>query len=186
MLIDHFIRQSHFEEIHAIDIASTPEDVYRTIKQLDFRRSKIIKFLFWLRGIPEAALKLEGFLDIGFIILAEKAGEEIVLAEVGRPWKLKGDLQLLNADQFCSLEDSGFVKIVWNFHVVRVNGNSRVTTITRVYCTDQRSKRLFAVYWLFIAPFSKWIRRIILRLIKTDVETNPICQNSCHTPQIKV
>lgn len=110
MLIDQFLRESHFEEIHTIDMASTPKDVYRTIKQLDFRQSKIIHFLFWLRGIPEAALKLQGFLDIGFILLAEKVGDEIVLAEVSRPWKANGDIQELNADRFCSFNESGFVK----------------------------------------------------------------------------
>jgi hypothetical protein len=172
MLIDQYLRQSHFEEMHAITIDSTPAEVYQAIKKLDFSQSKIIRFLFWLRGIPKAALKLEGFLDIGFIKLTERVGEEIVLAEVGRPWKANGDLRELHADQFCSFHESGFAKIVWNFHVAQLHGGTRVTTITRVYCTDRRSKRIFSFYWFFIAPFSKWIRRILLGLIKKNVETN--------------
>lgn len=172
MLIDQYLRQSHFEEKHTITIDSTPAEVYLAIKKLDFSQSKIIRFLFWLRGIPKVALKLEGFLDIGFIKLSENVGEEMVLAEVGRPWKANGDLRELNADQFCSFDESGFVKIVWNFHVAQLNEGTRVTTITRVYCTDRLSKRVFSFYWFFIAPFSKWIRRILLRIIRKDVETN--------------
>ncbi|WP_281885235.1 hypothetical protein [Paenibacillus sp. YYML68] len=171
MLIDQYLRPRHFEEIHTITIDSTPAEVYQAIKKLDFSHSKIIRFLFWLRGMPKEALKLEGFLDIGFIKLSEKVGEEIVLGEVGRPWKANGDLRELDANQFCSFNESGFVKIVWNFHVAQLNEGTRVTTITRVYCTDRVSKRIFSFYWFFIAPFSKWIRRILLRLIKKDVET---------------
>lgn len=170
MLIDHYIEQSHVEQIHSIDVPGSPQEVYEFIKRLDFKQSKMIRLLFWLRGIPRVALKLEGFEEIGFIKLAEKNGKEIVWGEAGKPWRKNGDLQALTPEQFRSFQESGFLKIAWNFHVDRTDKGSRVTTITRVYGTDRRAKRIFAIYWFFISPFSKWIRRIMLRMLKADVQ----------------
>jgi hypothetical protein len=39
----------------------------------------------------------------------------------------------------------------------------KLTTETRVRCTDERSRRAFARYWYVIRPFSGLVRRSWLR-----------------------
>ncbi len=62
-----------------------------------------------------------------------------------------------------------FAKAAWNFFIEELgDGRVRLTTETRVRCTSGGA--LFRLYWFFVGPFSGWVRREMLRLIKEDAE----------------
>jgi hypothetical protein len=52
MLIDEFMPEYEFVERHRVDIAAPVEPVYAAVVALDFSDSKIIRWLFLLRGLP--------------------------------------------------------------------------------------------------------------------------------------
>lgn len=166
-IIDEFLKEYQFNEFHRIDINGTAERIYEAIKELDFCRSRIIRGLFTLRGLPRKMCNLNGAIESGFIWLDQKENEEMVLGFLMKGGKLLS----VSPQEFLSSNNAGHLKGVWNFLLTPLeNGAVQVSTETRVYCPDRKSKVLFSIYWFIIRPWSGLIRRIILKLIKKDVE----------------
>jgi hypothetical protein len=171
MLIDEFLPGYDVNERHHIDVHAPVEKVYQVVQSLDFRDSRIIKWLFRLRGIPEYALTLDGLLEFGFIILGETPNQEIVIGLVGRFWTRAVHIQHLDPESFRKFDRKGFAKAVATISLFRQTGEiSRVTTETSVYCIGNSSRRYCRLYWFLISPLSAWIRREWLRIIKRRVE----------------
>ena len=65
----------------------------------------------------------------------------------------------------------GYSKVAINFHVQETGGDlCRVTTETRIFCTDFSARTRFGVYWRLIYPGSDIIRRMWLRAVKRRAE----------------
>ena len=169
--IDAFLPQYDVHEVHSIPIAGRPEAVYRAIRSLDFSRSRVIRSLFRLRGMPSASIRLEHLLQSGFILLADHPGQSVVLGLVGRFWLPTGQLIDVAPEDFCAVEPAGCAKAAWDFVIEETRpGRVRLSTETRVCCMDTCSRKRFMLYWRMIGPFSAWIRREMLRGIKAQVE----------------
>ena len=168
MLINKYLRKFDFTEYHEITIAATPDRIYAVIKELDFTRSWIVNFLFRLRGLPKAMRNLDGFIKVGFIFLEEIENEEFVLGFLANQRGLK----IITPEEFINFTQPGFVMSVWNFHITEANNeNTLVSTETRILGTNRAAHRFFSLYWFFIYPFSAWIRKIILKMIKKEAES---------------
>jgi hypothetical protein len=116
--------------------------------------------------------RLKDMVGLGWIVLAETPGVEIVLGQVSRPWK--ADASSTDApttpEQFRNFDAPGFAKIVTSLRVDRYGTDSSILTAeTRVATTDARSRRRFRRYWLLIGPVSSVIRRMALRLLATEL-----------------
>src|ERR1019366_56115 len=62
------------------------------------------------------------------------------------------------------------------------SGRSLITTETRTAATDPASLRRFARYWLLVGPFSALIRRLTLRIVKSDAEQRPGLTSTTRPP----
>ena len=70
-----------------------------------------------------------------------------------------------------SLTQAGFAKATMQFLVTEKAPNDCVlSTETRVFATDDESRKQFALYWRFIAPGSATLRLMWLRAIKLRAE----------------
>jgi hypothetical protein len=171
VLIDEFLPQFDFAEHHSITINAPAESVYAAIGTLDLSNSKVIRGLFRLRGLPASSLSLEGLLRMGFIPLGENPSQELLLGVVGKFWTRRADLQCLDPGDFREFDRAGYAKAAWNFGIAQQNdGMTRLTTETRIHCTDLKARRRFRLYWSVIGPFSAWIRRESLRILKDRLE----------------
>jgi hypothetical protein len=171
MLIDESLPQYDVSAQYRIDVRSPLSEVYSTARFLDMRSSEIIRWLCRLRGLPPEILTLDGMMQQGFVLLAERPPQEFVFGLIGRFWTLSPQVQLFNADAFITFNRPGFAKAVINMaFIAQGNRGVRVTTETRVHCPDEASRRRFRLYWLLIAPFSGIIRKEWLRLIKQEAE----------------
>lgn len=172
MLIDDLMPVYDFAERHEVVIDAPVDRVYQAVRSLDASGSTVIRWLFRMRGLPLECLTLEGLLQNGFVLLSDVPEHELVLGLVGRFWKSSGDLlDGLDRDRFLAFDDVGYAKCVWNFSFARLSETvTRVATETRVRCTDSTSRKSFRRYWILIAPFSGWIRREMLHVIKRKVE----------------
>ena len=95
-----------------------------------------------------------------------------MLGIAGRFWTPRGDVRRLTPAEFARFEDPGYARAVWTFEIEDVApAVSRLVTQTRVVCNGNRAKRLFRAYWLIVGPFSGFLRREMLRAIRTDAET---------------
>ncbi len=180
MLIDEFMPTYDFDEKHETIIRASAEEVYTALNSFDFNDSFIIRWLFRLRGLAsgsasdagEQILTLRDMTKFGFVVLDEKPIEEILFGLVGKFWKPNGDLQKINAEDFLAFDKIGYAKAAWNFALTESAAKkTRLITETRVQCTDDTSRSQFGFYRTFIKPFSGWIRKETLLLVKQKAES---------------
>jgi len=180
MLFDEFMPAYDFDEKHETIVRASTETVYAALSSFDFNESAIIRWLFRMRGLTSKSacdataqvLTLRDITKFDFVVLGEKPNEEILFGLIGKFWKPTGDLQKIKAEDFLGFNKSGYAKATWNFTVTEFAAKeTRLTTETRVQCTDESSRSQFGFYWTFIRPFSGWIRREALRLAKEKAES---------------
>lgn len=137
----------HVNEIHEIDIDATPTKVWEALWAVNFNASPVIKSLTSLRGIWRRRLGIEEFARL-FPIVYRRDDEEVVMHATMRSFW-------------------GTFTIGWNFHLeTREPGCTRLITETRVLLPTRRDLFFFRLYWLAVEPHSRWIRRIMLRMIR--------------------
>jgi hypothetical protein len=174
MLIDQFLPRYDVNARYEIEVHASVESAYSAARSLDMRASRMIRWLYLLRGLPEYSLTMEGMLKMGFVLLADKPSQEIVFGLIGRFWTPSAHIQSVTADTFVAFDRPRFAKAVGNIAFTPQGvGSVRVTTETRIYCLDAASRRYFRLYWSLIGPFSGIIRREWLRLIKQRAEALP-------------
>ena len=116
----------------------------------------------------------EGIERRAFTVLVEQPPTALVLGIVGRFWTPRGDLQRVAPEDWVPFDEPGFAKAAWGFSLEALpEGGCRLATETRVWCTDPASRRRFLRYWRIVGPFSGWIRREILRLVRRQSEAAP-------------
>jgi hypothetical protein len=174
VLIDRFLPIYEVWEHHQVEVATGTSRAYRAVVDLDLSRSPIIRFLFALRGLPKRQpLTLQDISTVGFVVLGEDPGKEIVLGVTGRFWRAGGGLRRVGPDDFATFTEPGYAMAAWNFRVEPTgSGRSIVSTETRVATTDVASRRAFRFYWRLVGPFSGLIRRRALALVKKNAEAN--------------
>lgn len=171
MLIDEFLPHYQIRKEHEIIVNSSENEVYQAVLSLDMSRSVWIKALFRFRGLPESALTLIGLQNAGFTMLGQNPGQELLLGLAGQFWTPAGELQKLTPAAFKSFDRKGYAKAAWNFSLEPVHPDkTKVKTETRIYCSGRKSYRKFRIYWLMIRPFSSWIRKESLKIIKRESE----------------
>ncbi len=182
MLIDTFLPKYDVTEYHEIEICAPRQRVYEAVTSLNLSRSRIVRTLLAVRGMPallrrtnksakEPDFNLEGLLQSGFVLLGKAPQKELLLGLVGKFWKPTGTIQKIKADDFQAFNEKGLAKAVWNFAMDEKSPDKiRVSTETRVLCLDDASRWRFRFYWTFIRPFSGLIRMEVLRAIRNEAE----------------
>ncbi len=170
MLIDDFLPEYDFVETHNIAIDADVASVYKAANEVDFSDSFIVRWLLRLRGMSGEAVSLRNLEYSRFKILGEVVNKEVLIGLAGRFWTPWGDMQKVDASNFREFDKKGYAKAVWNFSLESSNGETRLTTETRIRCLDDGSRRSFGFYWTFIQPFSGLIRMEMLKTIKHKAE----------------
>ena len=182
-LIDEYLPEFDVSDYRETRVRADADRAYAALRALDINRSRIVRMLFAIRTLParfrgEAAGPsarskplLEQTLEIGWRILEERPGTEIVVGAVTRPWEAAVRFRGLPAREFIDFAEPGFTKIVWSNRVRAAEpGFSILSTETRVLATDPVSRRKFRRYWLAVGLGIRLIRIEALRLVKRDLE----------------
>jgi hypothetical protein len=170
-LIDGWMPACDVREYHEVFCRSSAERTYEAMRGADLAQSATVRWLFRLRGIAQSRATLEDLERFGFTLLDERPGAEVVLGLVGRFWRPTGGLEKVTAREFRAYDRPGIAKTVWNFRVEDTGSRgSRLSTETRVRCTDDVARRSFRRYWRLIGPFSGYIRTRMLATIKQEAE----------------
>ena len=167
-LIDAYLPKFHFGEYHEILVNRSMHRTYEAAMDFDMSKSKLIKGLFRLRGLPTKRMNLQGFIsDVGFTPLAENRPKEILIGF----WMTDRIVPISGYDDFVANRISAKVKVVWNFYLEEMAPHQvRLSTETRVLGTTPAARLLFGLYWLAIRLFSGLVRRQMLRIIKQESE----------------
>lgn len=187
MLLDEALPERDFDERHALTVAAAPAATFEAIRRADLGRGRLTRTLFLLRALPGllvapretlrrflrrgSARTVDTLASAGFVILAEEPGREIVLGTIGRFWRPSGGMRPFQAAEFAGFREPGWAKAAWNFRVDEApDGETTLSTETRVLCTDPRSRRTFRRYWRLVRPFSGLIRVEMLLAIRREAE----------------
>jgi len=109
--------------------------------------------------------------SLGWGVLAEVPGREIVVGGVTKPWEANPTFRALPPDEFQGFSEDGFVKIVWTLRADPVGtAESIFRTETRVRTTDPAARAKFRRYWSFLSPGIILIRWVSLRPLKAEAE----------------
>jgi hypothetical protein len=201
MLLDRYLPQYDVTETHAVVVDADTDLTWQAVRRSDLSQSAVTRVLLEMRSLPN---RLQGFLKgrptrpsrppltlddmerAGFQLLGEWPGHEIVFGTVVQPWKAVTDDGLapqVEAGRFAAFVTPGYVKVAFNIRVEPYgSGRTLITTETRTAATDPASLRRFARYWMLVGPFSALIRRLLLRIVKSDAERRPGLTSTTRPP----
>jgi hypothetical protein len=183
--LDEFVPVYQFSEFHIIRVEAPRERVFIAIREVTADEIPLFRKLTWIRRFgrpgPENILNapsdkplLEVALRTSFMKLAEEPDREIVvgtLVAAPQGTQLKKDP---TPDDFKALQAPGFALAALNFRLEdAADGETVLTTETRVYATDAPTRKKFAAYWRVIYPGSALIRVMWLRAIRHRAEQTP-------------
>jgi hypothetical protein len=109
--------------------------------------------------------------SLGWGILADVPGREVVVGAVTKPWEANVKFTALAPDKFAAFNEPDYVKIVWTLRADPVGQSEAVfRTETRVQTTDTSARAKFRPYWSCVSPGIWLIRRMSLAPLKLDAE----------------
>ena len=170
LLLNKYLPHYTFNEYHEIEVNAPIANVYKVAEDFDLSKSKTISWLFKIRGLPTKRLNLQNFIkDVGFTNLESNAPFENLIGF----WATTKIVPISGHKDFTSNSISPAIKSVWNFQFEELENNkTRVSTETRVLCVARLTKITFPIYWSIIKPFSGLTRKKMLKIIKTESETD--------------
>ena len=179
-VLDQFIPVYDVAERHHIDVAAPAEITFASACEQDLMAVPLVRAIFKAREIilrsePDTRSHPRGLLAlmkaIGWGVLAEVPGREIVMGAVTQPWEANVVFRPLPPDEFIAFDEPDHVKIVWTLRADAIeSGASIFRTETRAVATDPAARAKFRRYWSFLSPGIILIRWASLWPFKVEAE----------------
>jgi hypothetical protein len=179
-LLDLFMPRYDIAERHRIGVDAPAEATFDACLKLDLEDSALIRGIFRGREVllgadPGTTSRRQTLVErtkaLGWVVLAEVPGHEIVMGAVTRPWEANVVFRGLPAHEFAAFDEPGYVKIVWTLGADAAGSNASVArTETRAIATDAGARRKFRWYWAQFSPGILLIRQVALRMVKAQAE----------------
>jgi hypothetical protein len=179
-LLDRFMPDFEVRERHKVHVAAPAAVALTAATEIDLESCAIIRAIFkgreWiLHSKPDNTLRPRGLLaqtkSLGWGLLAELPGREIVMGSVTKPWEANAVFRALPADEFAAFQEPGYVKIVWTLRADPAGEVESVfRTETRAAATDPEAREKFRWYWSFLSPGIIAIRTVMLPAVKAEAE----------------
>jgi len=179
-LLDKFMPRYEIAGRHKIRVAAPAEVTFSAAAEADLESSGLVRGIFkgreWiLRSKPENRVRPRGLLaqtrSLGWCVLAEEPGREIVMGCATKPWEPNPVFRALLPNEFAAFHEPGYVKIVWTLRADPIGSSESVfRTETRAIATDPIARRKFRRYWSFLSPGIILIRSAILPAVKREAE----------------
>jgi hypothetical protein len=179
-LLDRFMPVYEIVERHRLRVAAPADITLASAAAMDLQQSAIIRAIFNARELflgadPGDVLRprelLAQVMSLGWGVLAEVPGREIVVGAVTQPWLADVTFRALPADDFLAFSEPGYVKIAWTLRADPMGPEeSMFRTETRAVATDPTARARFRWYWARFSPGIVLIRRISLGIVKANAE----------------
>ena len=183
-LLDRFMPEYDIVERHQISIEAPPSVVLDAARHVDLNDSLLIRAIVKLRAVAMGARAMEperphGLIAettaMGWRVLAEAVGSEIVVGAATQPWRADVVFQPLEPESFVRFAEADHVKIAWTLRVDSAFPHGTIfRTETRACATDQAARAKFLRYWKRVRPGVVAIRWSLLRLLRKEAEANQL------------
>ena len=179
-ILDRFMPLYDVAERHHIRVAAPPAVTLNAAAAANLQQSAIVRALIKARELvlgaaPGSSAEPQGLLtdmqSIGWRILAEEPGREIVVGAVTQPWIANVTFLGLSPEAFTDFHEPGYVKIAWTLKADPVDGGESIfRTETRVVATDAHARARFRWYWARFSPGIVVIRKLLLPQVRRAAE----------------
>jgi hypothetical protein len=178
-LLDRFLPEYDVAERHHIRVHAPADVVLSAASQLDLRGSPLVRAIFstraWILGAGPDARPAQGLLadvqSLGWRVLAEVPGREIVVGAITQPWQAKVVFECPPPEAFLLDRRPAHVKIVWTLRADPVGpAESIFRSETRVATTDASARRRFRRYWAAFSAGILVIRRVMIAEVRRAAE----------------
>ncbi|HEY6615817.1 MAG TPA: hypothetical protein VIZ32_14905 [Vicinamibacterales bacterium] len=194
-LLDRFMPSYDVAERHHVRVAAPAAVTLAAAQEMDLLHSPSVRAIIKARELilgakPDDRRRPRGLLaevqSLGWGVLAEVPGREIVVGGVTKPWEANPTFRALPPDEFQGFSEDDFVKIVWTLRADPVGtAESIFRTETRVRTTDPAARAKFRRYWSFLSPGIILIRWISLGPLKAEAERRARAEgSSTHTERL--
>jgi hypothetical protein len=179
-LLDRFMPAYEVVERHSIRVAAPAALTLAAAREQDLLRLPLVRAIFKAREMAMGAAPddrarpqqlLAEMQSLGWGVLAEVPGREIVVGAVTKPWEPNVTFHSLPPEEFAAFCQPGFVKIAWTLRADPIGPNSSTfRTETRALATDPTGRISFRRYWAFASPGIALIRWRSLRPLRREAE----------------
>src|SRR5262245_40294075 len=179
-LLDRFLPVYEIVERHQLGVAAPAAVTLDSARDADLQASPVVRTIIRAREIilgatPADRPRPRGLLAemqaLGWGVLADVPGREVVMGAVTRPWEANVTFRALPPDQFAAFNEAGYVKIAWTIRADPITATESVfRTETRAVATDPSARTKFRRYWSFLSPGIIVIRWAVLGPVKQEAE----------------
>jgi hypothetical protein len=178
--LDRFMPQYDIVERHQIQVGAPAAVTFAAACELDIQRSAIVRAIFKGRELilgsdadrverPREFLALTK--SLGWGVLAETPGREVIMGAVTQPWKANVVFRAVSPDAFAAFDEPDHVKIAWTLRAEPIDACTSVfRTETRAIATDASARAKFRTYWSLVSPGVALIRLATLRPVRDEAE----------------
>jgi hypothetical protein len=179
-LLDALMPDYDVVETHHVRIEAPAPVALAAACEIDLLQSPLARTIFAVRALalggdgddrerPRALLPL--MRSIGWEVLAEVPGREVVFGAVTRPWEAAPVFRPVGKGFFAGFNERGYVKIVWTLRADPDGEGACVfRTETRAGATDPFTRARFRRYWALVEPGVRVIRLAMLPPVKREAE----------------
>jgi hypothetical protein len=185
-LLDVFMPKYDVAERHHLGVAAPATVTLQALMDMQLDRSPIVRAIFTARQLLLGAgadttsfdhSLIEVMKAIGWVVLADMPGHEIVMGAVTRPWEPNVVFRGIPPQEFAAFNEPEYVKIVWTLRADAISSHSSIArSETRAVATDASARRKFRWYWSRFSAGIALIREVSLRLVKRDAEKRAVAQ----------
>jgi len=179
-LLDRFMPVYDVADRHRIRIAAPADITFAAACEQDLMALAPIRAIFTLRELtlgarPDASARPRGLLaltkSLGWGVLAEEPGREVVMGAVTQPWQANVVFRPVPPADFAEFAEPDMVKIVWTLRAEPAQPSGSIFRIeTRAIATDATARANFRWYWARFSPGIVLIRRLSLGLLRRNAE----------------
>jgi hypothetical protein len=179
-LLDRFMPAYEVVERHQLRVTAPAAVTLSAAKAMDLQDSPVARAMIKgreliLGAVPDDRPRPHGLLaevqSLGWGVLAELPGRELVVGAVTRPWEANVTFRAVPPDQFAAFSEADSVKIAWTLRADPISATESVfRTETRVIATDAGARAKFRRYWSFLSPGIILIRWAMLGPLKREAE----------------
>ncbi|WP_392892853.1 hypothetical protein [Streptomyces sp. LN699] len=166
LVIDRYMPDWHFRERHWVKVGAPREEVLRAAREMTWREAPVARILlaFTRNKLRPDGRVLDDFAMGGDTVL-ELSDSELVYGGIGsQAGPVSPDRPM--AEVFRDYAEPGCTKVVFTLHLAR----GVLSTETRIWATDEETRRRFGRYWKVIRIPSGMIRIALLSAIKRRVD----------------
>lgn len=178
-LLDRFMPVYDVAERHQVRVGAPADVTLAIAKTADLQGSPLVRAIFRARELVLGAAPVQrravGLVEemtaLGWGVLADEPGRELVVGAVTQPWLADVAFRAVPPNEFASFREPGYVKIAWTLRADPDGPHASIfRTETRVTTTDAEARARFRWYWARFSAGIVLIRRVLLPAVKRGAE----------------